>query len=352
MWWNTLITRLREWGRKSAPTVQGDLVKAFRFARSSPWLPGALISFGVALVIAFSVDWKALEPILARPAWWLLVGAIFFYFNATACRALILPALTSEQVGYSQSLFTQNEGALVNILLPLRLGDNGQAFLLARRQGLDEYVIRSAIRVERFFDAFIVVGLLIASLLISNVDKSLKLVLLGILLLMVIFLFSIPRLAQPSDRLTVFSKWFAESFSWVGPNFQPKALSFFTGLSVLSDPAVLGTSLLWSALAWAFRITGLFTLIKGVAPVAPFGFGVFVAGVLAISTRLPSAPAALGVYEGVIILALFLVGVDPTTAFACALISHFIDILLPLIVGGAVFILEVPSLTGLYKQLT
>ena len=352
MWWIRIKTDLWKWIKRAGLYIKVVLPKLIRFAKSSRWLPGALISFAVALVIVVSVDWPALAPLIDRPGWWILLATVFFYFNAIFCRAAILRVLLSERVDYARSLVNLSEGYLINILMPLRLGDNGRAFILARKLGLSEYEIRSAIRVERLYDAFIVAGLLIISLLVSTINRDLKIFIFGILFLLVILLLSLPRIAKRLNQSATSMEKNLESFPWISQAIQNKALSLFVGMNVLTDSNLFASSLFWSALAWVFRIAGLFTLIKGVSPYAPFGYGIFVAAVLAISLRIPSGPASVGLYEGAIILALYLLNVDPTTALACALMSHLIDIIQSLLLGSPVFILEGESLTGLYKKLT
>lgn len=350
-WWNVFWARLQDWVRRAMPYVQLGLHKAVRFAKTRRWFPGAVVSFLSAVVTAFVVDWPALGPILDRPAWWMTFAMIFFYFNALACRAFILWILMREQINYSQSLTSLNEGSLIDILMPLRLGDTGRAFLLARRLGLSMYQVRSAIRVERLYDILFAVALLMVSVLISAGAFCLKSFVFVLLALLVLLLFSLPLLAKRTDQLRELVKRALAYLSWDSPSVQAKVLALLDGLPALSDWQVFGESLFWSFLSWAFRVAGLFTLIKGVSPSAPFGYGIFAAALLALGTRIPSAPAALGVYAGAVILALALVGVDPTTALACALASHLIDILFPLLLGGKALLREGETLPALYEKL-
>lgn len=351
MWWSALNTRFRDWVKRLLPYVQIGLYKTTRFTRSSRWFPGAVISIASALVIAFSIGWQALGPILDRPAWWMLAVAVVFYFIGIACRALILQTLMPEQVDFMQSLVNLNEGLLINTILPLRLGDNGRAFLLARKLEGSVFHIRSAIRVERLYDILIAASLIIFSLVIASATHGLKLLFFGMLILVVLLLFSLPIIARYKSQLRTLIEQSLEYYPWNSQKIKTKALSTIEGMTVLSDWSVFGTSLLWSGLAWVFQIGGLIILLEGVSPYAPLGYGVFAASMLALSGRIPSAPAAVGVYEGAIILALVFLGVDPTTALACALISHIIDIILPLFLGGTEFIREGETLPGLYKKL-
>jgi hypothetical protein len=70
-----------------------------------------------------------------------------------------------------------------------------------------------------------------------------------------------------------------------------------------------------------------------VVPGSPFWTGAFIAAVLALGVAIPSAPAALGVFEAAFTGAVVLVGGSASTGFAYALIVHLIQFVVVGILG-------------------
>jgi hypothetical protein len=77
----------------------------------------------------------------------------------------------------------------------------------------------------------------------------------------------------------------------------------------------------------------------------------FVIGIVSFGAALPSAPAALGVFEGAIVGALVLLGVPAATALAYAILLHFFHIIISGIFGFYGFAKDGESLLGMYGKL-
>ena len=75
-----------------------------------------------------------------------------------------------------------------------------------------------------------------------------------------------------------------------------------------------------------------FAMIQ-VVPGSPFWTGAFIAAVLALGVAIPSAPAALGVFEAAFTGAVVLIGGSASTGFAYALVLHLIQFVMVGILG-------------------
>jgi glycosyltransferase 2 family protein len=337
--------------KRLEPYVQIGLFKTGRFVRASRWLTGAAFSLVALIIIAAVIKWASLGPVLRLLRLLSLIPALFFYFNASACRALVARILLFERLSFQDCFLNVCQGSLCNRLFPMHPGDNARAYFVAHRLEDSFFHIRSLIRVERLYDAFIAAGLLNAALVMLVQPLWLQSALVGSLALLVVLLLSVPLAAQGTTQLRLLAGRLFESFPWLGGRLQTRVYSLIEGLTVLSSWRVFGASLFWALLSWGFRVTGLFIIVKNFAPYATFGYAVAAAGVLALGMRLPSGPAALGIYEGAIMLALFSLGVDPTTGLAIALVSHLVEVLLPLAPGGLALYRDGEPLTGFYEKL-
>jgi len=337
--------------KRAIPYFQKGWQNTCRVLRTSRWVPGAVISFLAGILIIIVVDWQALARYLDWFQWWKFIFVVFLLFNFSFCRALIHKSLLQAGITYSQSLGSVSAGQFIDMVLPMKLGDRGRAFLLGHKLQTDYFSLRGAVRVERFLDVFVIVLFVYLTLLVSGQLKWLTALLGIVFIFLLVMLFSLPLVHRFRDEVVVNVKRLLDTIA-ITKNKQREAIfSFLEGAKIFASWRNLVMPLFWTILAWTFRFVGMFIIIKVYQPQAVFGYGIFTAGVLALSSVIPCAPASVAVYEGAVMLALFLLGVDPTIAFACAITSHFIDLLPPLILGGAVIWQEGEPLSAWYEKL-
>lgn len=108
-----------------------------------------------------------------------------------------------------------------------------------------------------------------------------------------------------------------------------------SGLVGLRKPRLALVVFLLSLISWAaFGLSAWFVIHVfdlGLSPVA----GLFVMIAVGLAMILPSPPAGLGVFEGAVVLALGVYGVQPADALSCALVLHAVNFF-PFIVAGVV----------------
>jgi uncharacterized membrane protein YbhN (UPF0104 family) len=88
--------------------------------------------------------------------------------------------------------------------------------------------------------------------------------------------------------------------------------------------------------SWALLVAVAWLLLLALGLPGGIGAGAMVVVATTVALALPSAPAGLGVFEGVIVLVLATVGVAKADALSYALVLHAVDVLPYLFVATAV----------------
>jgi glycosyltransferase 2 family protein len=316
------------------------------------WLPGVLISLIAIAVLFYLVDWRAVVLAFTTLNWRVVPFFIALYFASTSSRAMASRTLLENRPTFSQSYIAMMQGYLLNNLLPLRLGELGRAFLLGRKINVSMFHVLSTIIIERVIDLAMAAALTIFVLTRVVAMDWVKPVAYTTLTLVILGLFSLAVMARLRTTLHAWMGRLAGRVALVKRYLFPIFDSLLDGLSALTS--LRGTALTfgWMGLAWAFGATNYWVLLRGFVPDAPFWWALFVLGIASFGVALPSAPAALGVFEGAIVAALVLLGVPPATALAYAILLHFFHIIISSIFGFYGFAKDGESLMGTYDKLS
>jgi glycosyltransferase 2 family protein len=94
-----------------------------------------------------------------------------------------------------------------------------------------------------------------------------------------------------------------------------------------------------------------YVMLLSIAPNAPLWWAGFGDAVLAMGVAVPSAPAALGVFEGSLAGALSLVGVSFSLALGYAILMHFIQFVITGILGLWGLARDGRSFSSLFRDL-
>ena len=116
-------------------------------------------------------------------------------------------------------------------------------------------------------------------------------------------------------------------------SIKPLLIKGIHGLTTLANPKNLIFGVFWILCSWFFWIGLLFYVLRIIEPDAPIWWAIFAEGVLALGIALPSAPASLGVYEGTMVIALSILGIDKNSALSTAIILHSLQILATSLIG-------------------
>ena len=152
---------------------------------------GILLS-GIALYSVFRWSgWDELQAAFTdiEPKFLLLAVVVFIVSMFT--RAACWHTLLEKSISYGRVVAVLNEGYLLNKILPWRLGEIGKAVIMGSQEGMSILRALSTIFVERSYDLFIALALLVGLLpLAAGIDTGVTSFILigGFLALILVFL--------------------------------------------------------------------------------------------------------------------------------------------------------------------
>ncbi len=320
---------------------------------SKRWLPGALISIALIAAILYFVDFNEMLQALRNADYRLIALSAALSFVWMGIRAKVWQTLLRDRPTYKDVLFTAGEGYLLNNFLPFRLGEFGRAFLLSRKSGgMTFSEILPTIVIERVVDLIFAAMIFLFSLpYVVNADSSpvMGYVIGGVMIFGLALMYILARNYQWA--LDLFHKLSARFpvLQKVGGSFLE---SFFQGLSVLTDGWLFLRFLFWMTLNWAIALLAYYLMILAYFPQAQPIWAVFGLGMAAFGGAVPSAPGAVGTFEGAVVFALTRFTPDQSTALAAALTMRVYNYLNSGVIGTVGLLSEGQTLSGVYQQLT
>lgn len=315
------------------------------------WIPGLIVSLLLIVILLQLTSWEeAGAAITAIDPLYFALAALIFLISMVA-RAFAWHTILQGKASVGRVLLVINEGYLLNNIFPLRLGEFGRALLMGQSTGLSPLHVLSTIVIERAFDLFIAACLLIATIPMAFGDPwaqpaaiiTLAVILLGLVALYLAARYQLkwrPRFEAGIER------WPA-----VHQVLTPRLDSLLDGLGALTNPTKALTSFGFMLISWGLAVVEYFVILRSFFPDAPFWHAGFVLGAAAVGVALPSAPAALGVFEGAIVGALILLGVQSrSTALVYAVSLHLVHFTFTGVIGLFGLAREGQTLSGLYQQ--
>ena len=316
------------------------------------WLPGALISIALIAAILYFVDFGAMMAAIRSANYYFLAGAMALSFVWMLGRAKVWQTLLRDKPAYREVLFATGEGYLLNNFLPFRLGEIGRAFLLSRKSGGMTFAeIIPTIVIERVVDLIISAVIFLAALpYVVNAESSptLGYIIGGIMLFGLVLMYILARNNQWA--LDLFHKLSGRfpALQKFGGSFLE---SFFQGLGVLTDGWLFLRFLFWMIVNWAIALIAYYLMVLAFFPDAqPIG-AICGLGMAAFGGAIPSAPGAVGTFEGAVVFALTRFTADESTALAAALTMRIYNYLNSTVIGMLGLLSEGQTLSGVYHQL-
>ncbi|HTX79406.1 MAG TPA: lysylphosphatidylglycerol synthase transmembrane domain-containing protein [Longilinea sp.] len=297
------------------------------------WLPGFIISAAALYVVVRMTNWEELKLAFASIQVGYLVLAETIFIAAVALRGLAWKILLNGKASVKQTFFVINIGYLLNNILPFRVGELARAVFLGKDTGLGMVNVLSTIVIERSFDLAIS-----ASFVLTTLPLVLGLSWAGIaawitLGLVCLGLFTLYLVAR---NYAIVEGWFerwGNHSSFINKYILPQVRNFLNGLSVLTRPSQFILSLLLLVVTWLMTAGEYYIVMRCFVPQAIYWWPIFTVGILALGIALPSAPAALGLWEGAMVVALSLLGVSESVALAYAILMHFLHFTLNGLLG-------------------
>lgn len=315
------------------------------------WLPGVAISV-VALFVVFRLArWDGLSTAFTTIRWEYIGLSGLFTIAFLLVRAAAWRALLNNKPSYKDTFFVVNEGYLLNNLFPLRAGEIGRAVIMGQQTGWGPFHVLSTIVIERAFDMLMAAGMLLATLplVLGAVSWGLPVAIITLIVMGggLVVMFLMARNRDTVDRLVT---RLGERWSFVKKYVVPQVEKLLDGLSALSNPRQFLTALGLIMLCWFIAIFQYYVVMIPIAPGAPLWYGAFTVTVLALGVAIPSAPAALGVFEASIVGAMAILGIDNATALAIGISLHFLQFVITGIFGFIGLVIQRRSLGSLFSE--
>ncbi len=289
------------------------------------WLPGVLIS-GIAIYAIFRIArWDGLQLAISKIQISYLLAGLAIYMISLLARGMAWRILLEKKATLGQTFLALNEGYLVSNIFPFRLGEFARAFLLGTETKLGTVRVLSSIVIERAFDLAIAAGLIISMLPLAFELSWAKPVAFGTMIIVVIGFVVLYFLAVKREDVKKWFVRFGENKAFIQKTILPQIDPFFQGLSALSNPVQFITSLGCMLLSWGLAILEYYVLLLQFVPNAQLWWLALCIGILGLGIALPSAPAAIGVWEASLIAGLAIFKVDATQALAYAALIHFMN---------------------------
>lgn len=298
--------------------------------RNLSTLAGLVLGIAGLVYVLWGLDFQQLWALWLgyrpRPLAWAVVVSLMSYVLLGFRLTLLSDGAITPRQGLAASLL----GLGLNNVLPAKLGEVGKAVYARHASGLSLPRTLSLVFWERFFDlnALLLLALL-ASLMVRVHLAILPLAMAvtgvwGIVILLRYW----PLGAEYLIRLTP-GRYLKEFFREAHDHLQERvSLRLFVEVAV-------GTAGIW--VLYTLQVVLILLLAADLSLTPAQAFTVFV--VSAAGMALPSAPAAIGVFEAAIVVSLGWFGVDKSQAAGAAFVTHMVQYI-PTTLGAVLVLLS------------
>lgn len=295
------------------------------------WGGIAVSAFFMTLLLR-KIDFKQLGAALCSADYrfvLLAVACTFFSYFLRAVRWRYL--LISEKPISLGSLYPATIiGYMANNLLPARLGEFVRAYVLAEREGLETSTVFASLVIDRLFDGFTVLLILVVTLFtlrlpqgMGDAESALKVgglltFLLYSAVLLVLFLLK-RRTMQTISLVGRLLKPFPASFS---QRLIPLLGSFVEGIRISSRSSHVAALIFSSLLIWAFAVLPVDMILRGFGIQLPMTASMFILVLLVFAVMVPASPGYIGTYHYACFKGLSLFGIAEPLSISIALVIH------------------------------
>ncbi len=306
------------------------------------WFGMAVSVFFTALLfrkIDFNQLWSALVRVDYR--YILLAVActfISYFLRAVRWYFLLIP---EKRIPFSSLYPATIIGYMANNLLPARLGEFVRAFVLAQREGLQTPAVFASLVIDRLFDGFTVMLILLFTLFTLSLPKGLSeaetvlrtggIVTFALYAGVVAFLILLKRQTMRTLAWTgILLKPFPQKFS---DRIIPLLGSFIGGIRISSKGGHIAAVLVSSLLVWLFCVIPVDLVLQGFGIHLPIAAAMFILVLLVFAVMVPASPGYIGTYHYACFKGLSAFGIAESTAVSIALVIHGIGFF-PVIITG------------------
>jgi glycosyltransferase 2 family protein len=299
-------------------------------------ITGAFLYFALSN-IKLSLAWHALRT---SNYWWLAAALAAFALGNLA-RAARWRSLFAEGRKPSLAVVTDAMliGYLYNNIMPARAGEAARVVVLTQRSDTPPVEIVGTVVLERLYDVLAILVVFFATEpWLPHVSwfgaAAVAAIVLAVLIAAAAIVLAVygdrpvRLLLRPFGRLPLLSALLS------GERFERTVDELTHGLSGLRHPWLAIEAFVWTLAAWLMTALCAYLVTLAFHLHLPFACGVLVAVAIGLSMILPSAPAAVGVFEGAALIALEAYGVSHSAALPYAVVLHLVNFI-PFVVVGA-----------------
>lgn len=295
------------------------------------WLGITVSVFFMVLLlrkIDFNLLWSALVRVDYRYILLAVVCTFISYFlRAVRWHYLLIP---EKRIPLSSLYPATIIGYMANNLLPARLGEFVRAFVLAQREGLQAPAVFASLVIDRLFDGFTVMLILLFTLFTMQLPQGMSeaetilrtggAVTFALYAATVVFLFLLKRHTIRTLAWTgVLLKPFPQQLS---DRIIPLLGSFIGGIRMSSKGGHIAAVMVSSLSVWLFCVIPVDLVLQGFGIHLPISAAMFILVLLVFAVMVPASPGYIGTYHYACFKGLSAFGIPESTAVSIALVLH------------------------------
>lgn len=310
------------------------------------WL-GISVSLFFLILLFNKIDFRSLGEALYTADYRYIVLAIVITFASYYLRAVRWHYLLIEEKAIPiSSLYPATIiGYMANNLLPARLGEFVRAYALAQQEQLETPAVFASLVIDRLFDGFTVLILLIVTLFtvqlpVGMEDAALALKTGGAIMFLLycgVMLFLWVLKQQTMKTLSVVGYVLQPFPRRISEKLIPLLGSFIGGIKLSSRGGHVAALLLSSAAVWCLCILSVNMTLKSFNVHLPVTASVFILILLVFAVMVPASPGFIGTYHYACFKGLSVFGIPETTSVSIALIMHGTSFF-PVILAGMYYL--------------
>ena len=305
-------------------------------ARRGVGLSIGLVITGIALyMLARTVDWRSALQYIRKVEWgWLSLALAALLLNnaAKAFRWRLLFPVDQDPPPRKDAFGSLMAGQLLNFLFPFRSGDISRIYFMGRYRGKSSAATAGTIGAEKLLDLVIMGGLFTLVIphfvlpeWLESSKSSIWMVSLVALSVWIAVILALPFSQGAVQRLA--ARW--PALAWP----VSVTLRLMDGFSALRHRQRLGPVLGWTALVWIGSVGATWLLLQSLSLPASLPLAILANVIVQGGLSVPVAPAGIGVFEWLAILALAIGGVPADQGLAYGLVTHAAVLFYPVVIG-------------------
>ncbi len=312
---------------------------------------GILISVFILWYLLKNIDLYLVIKLLKEISIWTISFSLLSILISTIFRAKSWICILNNEVTFKRSYKSINEGMMLNIILPLRMGDIARALFTSNATKIPLLNLIATIVVERIFDVVIMLILLFLSIpFVLFKENIIKTIVIFTLIIIIGIIMVILLIYNVKFLETIWSFIF-KKFSSFNQWGRDKITQVSNSLQILKNGKKFLQITFWMILTWTFALLSIWILLNGFFSEVNFVMPIFLQGVSGLGVSIPSSPGSIGVYEATMVFGLSAFGIDESTAFAFGLLHHFLSIVPVMIIGLISLMLDGQNIVGWFSKL-